>query len=129
MGADVRAALTGAAAIAQKAVQVDNEYWSELRCGQDTEEAEASGTVIGYAEAFEAAVKLVCLGDGSDLHNICEGLRTIQEQQEMELAEYRGEEAVEEAGDAVMVVKVTIGASEALMRLLVPAEDSPEDGA
>lgn len=40
-------------------VRKDTEHWEELACGQDTEEAEESGRMIGYAEGLEAALKLL----------------------------------------------------------------------
>jgi hypothetical protein len=44
---------------ARRDVRKDTEYWKRLACGQDTEEAEESGRLIGYAEGLEAALKLL----------------------------------------------------------------------
>jgi hypothetical protein len=40
-------------------VRKDNAYWERLACGQDTEEAESSGHLAGYAAGLEAALKLL----------------------------------------------------------------------
>jgi hypothetical protein len=40
-------------------VRRDNEYWTELACGQDTEQAEESGRLIGYAEGLREALRLI----------------------------------------------------------------------
>lgn len=44
---------------ARKDVREDEERWAELACGQDTEEAEESGRLIGHAEGLQAALDLV----------------------------------------------------------------------
>jgi hypothetical protein len=44
---------------ARRDVREDDDYWARLACGQDTEEAEESGRLAGYAEGLEAALKLL----------------------------------------------------------------------
>jgi hypothetical protein len=44
---------------ARAEVSADAVHWEFLACGQDTEEAEESGRLIGYAEGLEAALKLL----------------------------------------------------------------------
>lgn len=44
---------------ARRDVRKDNTYWERLACGQDTEQAEESGRLVGYAEGLEAALKLL----------------------------------------------------------------------
>ncbi len=41
--------------LAAAALDSDTEYWSALACGQDTEEAEASGALAGQIAGLEAA--------------------------------------------------------------------------
>jgi hypothetical protein len=40
-------------------VRKDEDYWTEEGQGQDTEEAEQSGYLIGYAAGLEAALDLL----------------------------------------------------------------------
>lgn len=51
--------LSSMLAEARKDVQKDTDLWARLDCSQDTEEAEESGRLIGYAEGLEAALKLL----------------------------------------------------------------------
>lgn len=37
----------------------DDAHWTREACGQDTEEAEESGRLAGYAEGLEAALKVL----------------------------------------------------------------------
>jgi hypothetical protein len=43
---------------ARRDVQADNERWANLACGQDSEEAEESGRLVGYLEGLEEALKM-----------------------------------------------------------------------
>jgi hypothetical protein len=43
---------------ARRDVAADDGRWTRLACGQDTEEAEESGRLVGYAEGLEAALKI-----------------------------------------------------------------------
>lgn len=51
--------LTQRAEDAAAEADADDEYWSEVATGQDTEEAEASGGLRGYANGLDYAVKLL----------------------------------------------------------------------
>lgn len=44
---------------AKRDVRKDEDHWTKLACGQDTEEAEESGHLIGYAEGLEAALRVL----------------------------------------------------------------------
>lgn len=46
-------------AAARKDVAEDDARWARLACGQDTEEAEESGRLVGHAEGLQAALDLV----------------------------------------------------------------------
>lgn len=45
-------------ASARRDVRADSDHWERLACGQDTEEAEESGRLIGYQEGLELALRL-----------------------------------------------------------------------
>lgn len=40
-----------------RACDLDDEYWTLLACGQDTEEAESSGYLVGYRDALAAVIE------------------------------------------------------------------------
>lgn len=51
--------LRAAIAEAEQERDADEAYWTEEAIGQDTEEAEQSGYLIGYAAGLTAALKLL----------------------------------------------------------------------
>lgn len=55
----VQAVLTEAIKTLGAAIEQDGTYWETLACGQDTEQAEATGALTGYSDALEAVEKLL----------------------------------------------------------------------
>lgn len=51
----------------QDLVDEDDEYWSDLACGQDTEEAEASGYLVGQIAGLLAA-RAILVGEDPNQH-------------------------------------------------------------
>lgn len=45
-------------ASARRDVRADSDRWERLACGQDTEEAEESGRLIGMQEGLELALQV-----------------------------------------------------------------------
>lgn len=75
-----------AAEALHQAYDTDEEYWSELMCGQDTEEAEASGYLGGYRDALEAVGQLLA-GNSDTLAGFVASTKETAAEQLAELAE------------------------------------------
>jgi hypothetical protein len=103
MAGEARAIIAGATVYAEAAVEADTKLWTELQTGQDSEEAEASGTLTGYAEAFRAVHNMLTYGDKKDVEGLIESLKTTAEQAEMELAEYGAEPDLEPTAGVTVV--------------------------
>lgn len=54
---------------AESVVDADTAYWQRLDCGQDTEQAEASGHLTGQVAGLRAALALIA--DGTDAAEAC----------------------------------------------------------
>ncbi len=127
MGADVRALISGAMVYAEKAVAADDKLWEARACGQDSEEAEGSGALTGYAEAFRAVYNLLTYNDASRMNAIIEGLKTEAEQAEMQYDEEYGVDSlpdprVQELAEDPAVTVVAYGASSALLAAIMRLE-------
>jgi hypothetical protein len=101
-----RGIITTAMVRAERAVEVDTEYWTEMGTGQDTEEAEASGNLCGQAEALRAVFNLLLYDDAKGVECIIESVSTTVEQQQMELEEFRAEPDPEDdpVGQVIIVI-------------------------
>lgn len=71
--------LTQAIDATDAAIEADDDYWTRLACGQDTEEAEASGSLAGHLDALRAARKALDY-DFSELLGIIAGMRELAEE-------------------------------------------------
>ena len=71
------------------ASHTDDRYWETLACGQDTEEAEASGYLNGYRDALAAIVELMFHGHPETLTSFA---AEAQENAKQQRAELRGED-------------------------------------
>lgn len=64
---------------AERQRDADDNYWADLMTGQDSEEAEASGYLVGYAAGLRDAARLLLRQDaaeaqtfaGADTHCMC----------------------------------------------------------
>lgn len=111
-----KALLVSAADRAARANERDTEYWTTAATGQDSEEAEWSGTLNGMQTALEAVRDAVLLGQDEKLAALCTLLRseeeTFADKIELLLAEDDPEE------EAVVEVTLRVyGASEALAQV------------
>lgn len=73
------AAIEDAAMIAAQAVDADDERWARLAVGQDTEEAESSGYIVGYRDAIANVREALKTGDPELLTTYTDGLRDDME--------------------------------------------------
>jgi predicted lipid-binding transport protein (Tim44 family) len=106
---------------AERAAELDTEYWSDIGCGQDTEEAEHSGWLEGVRDALDACVAAFGRGDVEGLARFAGQLREFGNTSQDKL-DYARQDDVAEAdldddGTAI-TVRVTVGASEALLNAL-----------
>lgn len=75
---------------ARRDVRTDSDHWEELACGQDTEEAEESGRLIGYQEGLEEALRLYKEDHIEALREVKDiALRATQEEEATALSVFR----------------------------------------
>lgn len=64
--------------VVEDAVEADESYWSEIATGQDTEEAEHSGYLVGYRDALSAVHALVAHNDETTLRVYLDSIESMK---------------------------------------------------
>ena len=77
--------LREAADLLSEACDVDDEYWSALAIGQNSEEAEASGYLIGFRDALNV------LAVNGDLDGYLDAVKDRMAEQREEITELEAE--------------------------------------
>jgi hypothetical protein len=127
------AILVSASAQADRAMRLDDQYWTDVGSGQDSEESEHSGFLMGVQAALDACTEAFGLGNTDSLTQLAGSLREfgntsqdkidymreddIQAEGMDEMLDRKVQEGID--GDEAVIVTVRVfGASEALAKAL-----------
>jgi hypothetical protein len=81
-----------AISVLEEAIATDDNYWEQYGQGQNAEEAEASGYLVGYRDALSAVHTLVAHSDASTLAGYLGSITDLMIEKRQDRLEYlRGE--------------------------------------
>lgn len=76
-------------AILEAAIEADNDYWEAVAIGQNTEQAESSGYLVGFRDALSAVHTAFAYSDISTLENYLASVQDLAAEQLEEIATSR----------------------------------------